>query len=149
MESQRKAEDSGGIEHGLYAAGLCVLAAAVLYLFCHRMTGFRIETYIYPCLFHEITGYYCPGCGTTRAFYALFEGKLWRSFCYQPLIPYAAVLGGWFLLSQTVERLSKGKIAIGMRYRDGYLWLSLILLAANFLVKNMALLLFHADLLAI
>ncbi len=147
MGVQRKSGDDGGIEKGLYRIGLILSAAALAYFLCYRIRGFRIETYLYPCVFHAITGYYCPGCGTTRAVYALFQGKLWKSFCYQPFVPYAAVLGGWFLFSQSVERISKGKIAIGMRYRDGYLWLSLILLAANFFIKNMALFLFHIDLL--
>ncbi len=28
------------------------------------------------CLFHEWTGLYCPGCGGTRALYALLHGEL-------------------------------------------------------------------------
>ena len=28
-----------------------------------------------PCLFHLLTGLYCPGCGTARAMYALVHGR--------------------------------------------------------------------------
>ena len=30
----------------------------------------------FPCLFHLMTGLYCPGCGGTRAVRALFRGDL-------------------------------------------------------------------------
>ena len=135
------------IENGCYIAGLCLLAAVFLYFLIYKITGFRIEKYFYPCIFHKITGYYCPGCGGTRAVYALFCGNLLDCFRYQPFIPYVVIFGGWFLISQTIERLSKGRIAIGTRYRDCYLWIALAILLINFLVKNMALLIFHIDLL--
>ena len=47
-----------------------------------------------PCAFHLLTGFYCPGCGGTRAVVYLLQGQIGRSFQYHPLIPYmAAELG--------------------------------------------------------
>lgn len=38
---------------------------------------FNPESYPYPhCLFHDLTGLYCPGCGSTRALYQLLHGHL-------------------------------------------------------------------------
>lgn len=45
----------------------------------------------FPCLFHWITGLYCPGCGGTRAIGALLQGQLLKSFCYHPFVLYAAI----------------------------------------------------------
>jgi hypothetical protein len=93
------------------------------------------------CVFHTATGYYCPGCGGSRAVAALFKGKLLRSLYYHPIVPYSAIVGGWFMLSQSVERLSRGRWKIGMHYRNIYLWLALALVILNCVVKNMILLL--------
>lgn len=45
-----------------------------------------------PCLFHLITGLYCPGCGGTRAVRSLLRGDVVQSFYYHPLVPYMAVV---------------------------------------------------------
>ena len=39
-----------------------------------------------PCIFREITGLYCPGCGMTRASLALLDGDIYQSFRYNMLI---------------------------------------------------------------
>ena len=140
MKRQGKPETNKKAEDIFYVTGLILAAAGGLFWYAYQRLGFRLEHYIPPCIFRQVTGYYCPGCGGTRAVYALFSGHLIKSFYYQPFVLYAVVVGGCFLLSQTVERLSKGKLAIGMRYRDCYLWIALTLIAINFLVKNMALL---------
>lgn len=140
MKRQGKPETNKKAEDIFYVTGLILAAAGALFWYAYQRLGFRLEYYIPPCIFRQVTGYYCPGCGGTRAVYALFSGHLIKSFYYQPFVLYAVVVGGCFLLSQTVERLSKGKLAIGMRYRDCYLWIALTLIAINFLVKNMALL---------
>ena len=107
-----------------------------MYLLISKITGFRIENYLYPCLFHTVTGYYCPGCGGTRAVCALFQGHLLISFLKHPFVPYAAVLCAWFLLSQTIERLSHHKLPLAMHYKDRYLWIGLAILIMNCMVKN-------------
>lgn len=51
-------------------AGLAVLGAAALYFF-------PPGRYPYPaCPLHSLTGLYCPGCGSTRAFAALLRGDV-------------------------------------------------------------------------
>lgn len=44
----------------------------------------------FPCLFHFFTGFYCPGCGGTRAVRLLLQGNLVKSFVYHPFVLYMA-----------------------------------------------------------
>lgn len=39
-----------------------------------------------PCVFHEVTGLYCPGCGMTRAALALLELDFKQAFRYNLLV---------------------------------------------------------------
>lgn len=39
-----------------------------------------------PCLFHKITHLYCPGCGVTRMFDALFHLKFAKAFSSNALV---------------------------------------------------------------
>lgn len=40
-----------------------------------------------PCVFHEVTGLYCPGCGDTRALHALVHGDFASVIDYNVLFP--------------------------------------------------------------
>lgn len=80
------------------------------------------------------------GCGGTRATFALLHGHLIRSFVLHPFVPYTAILGGWFMLSQTLQRISRGRLHIGMHFRPLYMWLALALIVVNCIVKNMLIL---------
>ena len=65
---------------------------------------------------------------------------MYFTFCR---VLYGAVLYGWFMVSNSVEYLSRGKYKIGMRYRKWYVTTGLILLILNFLIKNGAMLIWH------
>lgn len=39
-----------------------------------------------PCVFHELTGLYCPGCGMTRTVLALLKFDFAQAFRYNPLL---------------------------------------------------------------
>ena len=130
------------VEDTLYIAGWC-FAALLLFFAVRRQFAPFLSI---PCPFHAITGLYCPGCGGTRAVIALLHGRLLSSFLYHPFVPYGAVCCGWFMFSQTVERLSRHRLRIGMKYRDIYLWIAVALVALHFLVKNACLLLWSLDL---
>lgn len=62
-------------------AGLFVPAAAGLVLLYERLGGQGLI-----CPFYELTGLYCPGCGSGRAFYALFHGRFLEALRYNYLL---------------------------------------------------------------
>lgn len=126
------------LDYCFYIIGWVFLIGAIILLGMYKI-GIISGLRMFPCMIHQLTGYYCPGCGGTRATYALLQGKIITSFYYHPIVVYAVAVGGWFMLSQTIERLSKGKICIGMHYRDLYLWLALVIAVLNCLVKNLVL----------
>jgi len=58
------------------AAGICIV-----YAFEPATAGF------YPqCVFHMLTGLYCPGCGTARGLHALLHMDPASAFSYNPLM---------------------------------------------------------------
>ena len=54
------------------AAGISVISG-VMYLYFNNPETTR---FMPKCIFHEVTGLFCPGCGTGRAFYAFLHGNI-------------------------------------------------------------------------
>ena len=52
----------------MISATTILFVAGVLYYVIFALTGFAV-----PCVFHSITGLYCPGCGISRMFVCIFE----------------------------------------------------------------------------
>lgn len=132
----------------LYFIGWILLLVFALGTAAVKLWPELFVKYTKPCLFQLFTGFYCPGCGGTRAVFSLLRGKVLPSLVQHPFVLYVAVVGGWFMISQTIERLSKGRIRIAMKYRGIYLWIGLGLVVINFLVKNLFLL-WGVDLIAL
>ncbi len=61
-----------------YAA---LLAVGLIYALICRLLGGGI-----PCVFHTLTGLYCPGCGITRMFLCLLRGDLMSAWLYNPAV---------------------------------------------------------------
>lgn len=90
-----------------------------------------------PCFIYSLTGWYCPGCGGTRAVKALLCGRLFDSIYYHPAVPYLAAWTIIFLCWQSLYYLSKGRIR-GFKYRSWHLWATVLLFFLNFIIKNAA-----------
>lgn len=89
----------------------------------------------YPCIMLTIFGMYCPGCGGTRAVECLFRGDLLQSMAYHPVVPYTAVLTLCYIISHTLNIVTKGKIK-AMQFRAIYLFVMLGILVLQWLGKN-------------
>lgn len=103
----------------------------------------------FPCLFHLATGYYCPGCGGTRAIASLLHGQLFRSFLYHPVILYTAFLLLRGLVFSILEFAKSGRFSwtwSGKLKKYDIFWL-LFLTMAHFLILNALKAFFDLDLL--
>lgn len=79
-----------------------------------------------PCVFHLLTGWYCPGCGLTRALHALAHGDVARAWTMHPLLllalPGLAVMLGQWLWGRTVLPSWANRWL-----HDGRAWIALLL----------------------
>lgn len=86
---------------GWWFGGALLVATgmAVMYAFDPNAT----DTPFARCIIHTLTGYWCAGCGITRALHALAHGDVARAFSMNPLVvsllPFGllafAWAGGW------------------------------------------------------
>ena len=95
-----------------------------------------IVNYIsFPCIFNKITGYYCPGCGGTRAVKFFVTGHWVKSFICHPVVPYVGIGGGIYMLTHTLFYITKGRIK-GMKFRLGYVYIMGVIIGLQFIIKN-------------
>ena len=61
-----------------------------------------------PCIFHKITGLYCPGCGITRMLISLLHGNIKEAFMYNQLLfimlPFFILYGFYELYLYIVDK---------------------------------------------
>jgi Protein of unknown function (DUF2752) len=89
------AQPSLAIFAGAILGMAIVGVGAFVFFFNPSTSGF------YPvCLFHQLTGLNCPGCGATRALYALLHGNLLLALKDNSLFifttAFLAARGAWF-----------------------------------------------------
>jgi len=77
---------------GILAATLCALG--LIYVRNPSIGGYP------PCVFHAVTGLYCPGCGSLRALHQLLHGHLLAALDFNPLMVLMLPVLGYAGLSQ-------------------------------------------------
>ena len=89
----------------------------------------------FPCLFHLMTGLYCPGCGGTRAVRALLRGDLAMSFQYHPLVLYMAAVILAEAVSFGIARATKNPRWF-LGHVLGFVYIGVGIILANWIFKN-------------
>ena len=72
---------------------LILISFLIIYFILNELLDVGI-----PCLFYEITGYYCPGCGITRLLFSFLKLDFYQAFRYNPLIFILIIITGIYLL---------------------------------------------------
>ena len=116
-------------ETALFYTGWSIVFLAGMFYLMYRLLPITYYKFATPCILYSVTGLYCPGCGGTRAIFALLHGQILTSFICHPLVPYTAFVGGLFLISQSIERISRRIVIV------------------NFIVRNFLLVVCHLDIL--
>ena len=90
----------------------------------------------YPvCQFHRLTGLNCPGCGGTRALYALVHGHFSTALRDNALVVggmlFLAARGGWFAAKRIRRR------ATGDFFPAKFLWPLLVIVLVFGVLRNL------------
>jgi hypothetical protein len=99
-----------------------------------------------PCVFQELTGLYCPGCGGTRAVKALMKGNVITSFLYHPLVIYVVLVAAVFAFSYIIYAKTKNP-KFRLYFDNKYAYIGIGIIVVNFVIKNYYLMFEATDLL--
>ncbi len=86
--------------------GLALPAAAALVLYYLLFVGVGLK-----CPFYELTGLYCPGCGSGRAAVSALHGRFAESFRYNPALYLLGIPAG-LVLAHEYARLVFPKLKL-------------------------------------
>lgn len=131
--------DIGKVSRQCFYVGLVLgLTGIASLLFLHFMK-MDLRQILPACKLYSMLGLYCPGCGGTRAFYALLQGKVLQSLLLHPLVVYFAVGYLVFMLSHMLDILTQGRIR-GFYFCPYYWYVGIGILLVQFVAKDVLLL---------
>lgn len=123
-------------EKRLYILGVISCVLFLVFLFVYKKMNVNLLEMVPPCGFRFVTGYYCPGCGGTRAVNALLEAKFITSFLFHPFVVYCVIIMAVFMITNTIQLISRNRLKIGLKYRHGYLYGGVVVIIANWMIQN-------------
>ena len=109
---------------------LILTGAAYLFVFEPGKTG------IFPsCLFRFLTGYQCPGCGSTRAMHQLLHGHVLAAFMLNPLFLIAIPFLLFALLRYSVV-VMHGGVPHHNRLPPAYIYALFVVVVSFWIFRN-------------
>lgn len=115
---------------GLILGALALIGGATVFFFNPAKYGF------YPiCAFHQLTGLNCPGCGATRALYALVHGHFSKAVRDNALLVLA--LAGWLIRTVWVIFRSGGRVIPSEFFPAKLLWPLLVVALVFTVLRNL------------
>ncbi len=106
-----------------------ILGIALAYLIFVLCAGFGI-----PCLFYEITGLKCPGCGITKMFISLSKLDFVSAFWHNPFLLTTGPFLVTYLACNEVKYVRTGNNRMGKW--EIFLWVELVLALAYGVLRN-------------
>lgn len=109
---------------------LIIAGAAYLFFFEPGKSGF------FPgCPFRFLTGFTCPGCGTTRALHQILHGDFYAAFTLNPLLLLAIPLLLFALLRYTVI-VMRGGVPRGNSLPAPYIYAIFFVILSFWIFRN-------------
>lgn len=109
---------------------LIIAGAAYLFFFEPGKSGF------FPgCPFRFLTGFTCPGCGTTRALHQILHGDFYTAFTLNPLLLLAIPFALFALIRYTVIAM-RGGVPRGNSLPAPYIYAIFFVILSFWIFRN-------------
>ncbi|MBF0344841.1 MAG: DUF2752 domain-containing protein [Nitrospirae bacterium] len=110
----------------VFFAGVTVVAGIILYRFNPENTA------LFPsCIFHDMTGLYCPGCGGTRALNCLLHGDIVAAFGYNQLMVVLVPVVMYVVLSYMFSSWRFSRVSLSV------MWFMLAVVVLYGILRNL------------
>lgn len=112
-------------------ANIFLLLILILYYYINKYTGFYI-----PCIFREITGLQCPGCGITHMLFDMLNFKFVEAFYENPLvfIYFPFIVAYYFYMTYLYIYNKRDKVLTKI---PNYIWTIMIVITIIYgIVRN-------------
>lgn len=88
----------------------------------------------YPCLIHEYTNLYCPGCGVTRMILSLVQLNFYQAFRYNALLFIYLILALIYVIIKVLAKVIFHKNI----HLNNYVYIFLLVLCIGFgIIRNL------------
>lgn len=116
----------------LILAAAVFAAAALLYLY---FTGEGEGTGI-PCVFYQATGFYCSGCGTSRALRSILHLDFYQAFRYNAIFTAALPFIAAYFAALAISFIKFGKDKISEKIPMKFVWVFIVLAVVYGILRN-------------
>lgn len=117
------------------------IAAVILITAVVSVCGALLYRFLYikgvglKCIFFELTGFYCPGCGMGRASLCLLRGDFFEALKNNPFI-FLLILIGIYIFARLIDWAATGKNHIDKYIPPRLLMAIFIILAVYGVLRN-------------
>jgi hypothetical protein len=109
---------------------LMAVAATYIFIFEPGKSGF------FPlCPFRALTGFTCPGCGTTRALHHLLHGDLWSAFQLNPFTMLMLPILLYVLVRHTYA-VMRGQVINKNQLDARFIWVLFVVVLSFWIFRN-------------
>ena len=109
---------------------MTVAASVYIFIFEPGKTGFFLD-----CPFRVMTGFNCPGCGTTRGLHRLLHGDIVGAFQFNPIMFLLLPILLFVLIRHTIAVIRRMPVR-GNRVSPGFIWMFLIVVMSFWIFRN-------------
>ena len=108
-----------------------IVIISLIYYFLNKYFNIGI-----PCLFYQITGLKCPGCGITRLIFSLIKLDFRQAFFYNPLVFILLPFIGFYIIYQEYLYITKKEDKIIKKIPSYIYYLLIIILIIYAILRN-------------